>query len=169
MKTYFCLLCVESVHLPSVLLVHKGGPGRSFGLLWFSAMERAQPQLGRLFPAWAHLQHLDKQGMSGALSQIPRAARWDGHLPCSPALSGEIFLSCCREVCKDPTGKEWAQVGWSQRWSPSCPGFIPSFPCQAKASEQLRSYISSSAPSPAASSKCLFQHQLALIPLNSLI
>lgn len=152
MKNYFWLLCVETVHLPSVLHVHKReGQGEKLDFCGSLQLERAQPCLGCLFPASSHLKapwQIGNEWSSGS-NPLSSTGGWSNSLLVN-SQGGNLPLLLLK-ACKDFTDREWAQAGCFQTWSPSCPGFIPSFPCQARASEQLRSYISSSA-----SSKCLF-------------
>lgn len=130
MQNYFCLLCIEIVHLPSVLHVHKGGPGGRIGFLWFSAAGESSALVWVLVPSpvtsrgsltnreWVELPIKSLEQQHCVLITFP-----------ARQLSGEIFLSCCWKASEDFTDRKRGQVGCFEM-VPSCPGFIQSFPCQ---------------------------------------
>lgn len=91
--------------------------------------------------------HFEKQGMSEALNQIPWAAQCADHLPSLPALSGEIFLSCCWKAWNGFSDREWAQLGWFQRWSLRVQGLF--HPFLAKPRHQSSSDLTSHPQLPA--------------------
>lgn len=161
MKNYFYLLCAEIVHPPSVLCVHKGGPGERIGLLWFSAAGESSAPAWVLVPSlitsrgtltnreWVKHQ-IKSPEQHCVMITFPACQLWGGKSS-SPAVERPARTSL--------TVKGHRLVGFRDaplHFQGLFDLFLANHSCQAKASEQLRSHISSSAPSLAASSKCLF-------------